>query len=111
MKTAIRASATLAFGLGCMCMFGCPVVVPDGSTDMTTPAACTSDTDCPDGIACLFPDGEDQTGYCDVDETQVSSGMPAMCDGDGDCPDGIACVFANETDQVGFCDVADTQAP
>ncbi len=78
---------------------------------MTTPAQCTMDSDCPDGITCVFQDGEIQDGFCDVDETLVSTGAPAMCNADEDCPDGIACIFANETDLNGFCDVEETLAP
>ncbi len=111
MKFATRATGTLALGLSLMCLLGCPFVVPGGPADLTTPAPCTVDTDCGDGIACIFPNGEDQPGICDVDETQVSTGTPAPCNGDADCPDGIACVFANGTDQDGFCDVDEMLAP
>ena len=111
MKSATRASATLAVGLSIMCLLGCPFLSPSGTTDMTTPAPCTVDSECGDGIACIFPNGEDQPGICDVDETQVSTGTPAPCNDDMDCPNGIACVFADESDQVGFCDIEEMQAP
>lgn len=111
MKIATRVTATLTLGLSFICLLGCPIVRPGGNTDMTTPAACTVDTDCPDGIACIFPNGEDQAGFCDVDETQVSTGTPAPCNGDADCPEGIACLFANGSDQDGFCDIQETLAP
>ena len=111
MKVATSITAMLALGLTSTCMIGCPGVLPDGMADMTTPAPCTVDSDCPDGIACVFQDGTDQDGFCDVDETQVSTGTPAPCNADEDCPEGIACVFANGIDQDGFCDVEETQAP
>ena len=111
MNCAARTSATVALGLTSICMIGCPVVLPDGMADLTTPAPCTVGSDCPDGIACVFQVGTDQDGFCDVDETQISTGVPAMCNADEDCPDGIACVFANETDANGFCDVEETLAP
>ena len=111
MKFATRAAATLTLGLTCMCLLGCPGVITGGVADLTTPAQCTVDTDCPDGIACIFPNGIDQPGICDVDETQVTIGVPAPCNGDEDCPEGIACLFANGTDQDGFCDIEETQAP
>lgn len=111
MKLVTRTAATVALGLTSICMIGCPGVIPDGMADLTTPAPCTVDSDCPDGIACVFPDGTDQDGFCDVDETLVSTGAPAMCNADEDCPEGIACVLANETDASGFCDVEETLAP
>ena len=111
MKTVTRATATVALVLTSICLIGCPGVLPDGMADLTTPAPCTVDTDCPEGIACIFPNGEDQGGICDVDETQVTTGAPAMCSTDADCPNGIACVLANETDANGFCDVEETLAP
>ena len=110
MKSVTRAAATLALGLTASLLIGCPGVT-DGMAELTTPAPCTLDSDCPDGIACVFPDGTDQEGFCDVDETQVSIGAPAMCGSDEDCPAGVACVFANEADASGFCDVEETLAP
>lgn len=79
--------------------------------DIGVPAPCSNDEDCGDGIACIFPNGEDQAGFCDVDETQVSTGTPAPCSTDEDCPEGIACVLADGTDQDGFCDIEETLAP
>ena len=111
MKFAIRATATLIVGLSFMCLLGCPAVLPGGITALTTPLPCAVDTDCPDGIACIFPNGKDQSGISDVDETQVSTGTPAPCSSDEDCLDGIACVFANGMDQDGFCDIEETQGP
>ena len=111
MKFSTRTTATAALGLTSICLIGCPGILPNGMVDLTTPAPCTVDTDCPEGIACVFPDGTDQDGFCDVDETQVSTGVPAMCNADEDCPEGITCVFANEADPSGFCDVEETLAP
>ncbi len=111
MKFATRATATLTLGLACTCLLGCPGVLPGGMTDSTIPAPCTVDTGCPNSIACIFPNGTDQPGICDVDETHVSTGAPVPCSGDEDCPEGIACVFANGMDQDGFCDIEETQAP
>ncbi len=111
MKNLARTAATVALVFTSIYLIGCPGILPDGMADLTTPAPCTVDTDCPDGIACVFPEGADQDGFCDVDETQVSTGVPAMCDDDEDCPEGIVCVFANEADPSGFCDVEETLAP
>ncbi len=111
MKLATRETAMMTLGLTCTCLLGCPVVFSGGLTGSATPAPCTADADCPDGIACLFPNGSGQPGICDVDETTVSTGVPAPCNGDGDCPEGIACVFADGVDRDGFCDVDETQAP
>ncbi len=111
MKIATRAAVTFSLGFSLICMLGCPIAFSGGTPNMTTPAPCTVDSDCPDGIACVFQDGTDQDGFCDVDETQVSTGAPAMCNADEDCPEGIACVFANETDASGFCNVEETLAP
>ena len=49
---------------------GCPVNLPSDPPSSGTPAPCNSDEDCPDGISCVLEDGEDQAGFCDVDETQ-----------------------------------------
>lgn len=111
MRFATRATGTLILGLSVMCLLGCPLLVPGDPTGLTTPAPCAVDTDCGGDIACIFPNGEDQPGICDVDETQVSTGTPAPCNADADCPDGIACVFANGTDQDGFCDIEEMLAP
>ncbi len=111
MNFVARATATVALVLTSNCLIGRPRVLPDGMADLTTPAPCIVDSDCPDAIACVFPNGTDQEGFCDVDETKVSTGIPAPCNADEDCPDGIACVFANGMDQDGFCDIEETQAP
>ena len=111
MNFAARTTATLTIGLTSICLIGCPGVLPDGMADLTTPAPCTVDSDCPDGIACVFQEGTDQDGFCDVDETQVSTGTPAPCNTDEDCPDGIACILSSGKDQDGFCDVEEMLAP
>ena len=110
MKSVARITTTVTVVLSCTCLIGCPGVNPDGMEDLTTPAPCTMDSDCPDGIACVLED-DSEVGFCDVDETQVSTGAPAMCNADEDCPEGITCVLANETDANGFCDVEETLAP
>ncbi len=110
MKADYRFIPTLTLARASLCLLGCPAA-PDGSADITTPAPCTVETDCPDGIACVFPNGTDQPGICDVDETLVSTGTPAPCNADEDCPEGIGCVFPNGTNQDGFCDIDETQAP
>ena len=109
MKFTDRVTVSIALGLSCLCVVGCPGVLPDGIADATTPAPCTADADCGDAVACIFPNGTDQQGICDVDETQVSTGVPAPCNAADDCPDGIVCVFADGTDQDGFCDIDETQ--
>lgn len=80
------------------------------------PAPCDHDSDCPDGIACVFPNGAGSNGFCNVNEMEVadagtdsgagtSSAAPAPCLRDGDCPGGIVCIFPNGDDAPGFCDV------
>ncbi len=110
MKAVYRMIPRLTRALPSCLLLGCPVA-PDGSADMATPAPCTVQTDCPDGIACVFPNGTDQPGFCDVDETQVSTGTPAPCNADEDCPEGIGCVFPSGTDEAGFCDVDEMLSP
>ncbi|MHC5109263.1 MAG: hypothetical protein ACYTHJ_05235 [Planctomycetota bacterium] len=108
-KNLIRAIAVLHVGLSFAFLVGCPGVIPDSLPDMTTPAPCSGDADCPDGIACIFPNGEDQGGICDVDETQVTTGAPAPCTSNQDCPDGVIGVLAREMDTEGFCDIEETR--
>ena len=71
MKATYRFISTLTIAFSSLCLLGCPGVFPGGMTDTTTPAPCTVDTDCPDGIACVSLNGTDQPGFCDVDETLV----------------------------------------
>ena len=63
MKHIARLGVTLTVVAVALCCFGCPGV-------MTVPAPCASDADCPEGIACIFPNGMDEPGFCDVEETQ-----------------------------------------
>ena len=83
---------------------------PSGGEDTTngeaTPAPCTSDADCPEGVACTFFNGEDESGFCDVEET--SSPTPAPCTSDEDCGDEVAYIFPNGPDESGICDVDET---
>lgn len=111
MKATYRSILALALALPSLFILGCPGVFSGGMTDAPTPAPCRVDTDCGDEIACIFPNGTDQPGICDVDETQVSTGTPAPCSADDECPDGIDCVFPNGTDQEGFCDIDEMLAP
>ncbi len=111
MKPTYRFILTLTLALVFLCLLGCPGVFPGGMTGTTTPAPCSVDADCGDGIACIFPNGTDQPGICDVDETEVSTGTPAPCNADEDCPEGIDCIFPNGTDQEGFCDIDEMLAP
>ncbi|HKP64178.1 MAG TPA: hypothetical protein VJV78_45895 [Polyangiales bacterium] len=79
------------------------------------PAPCDADDDCPAGIECYFPNGDAQTGFCDVNEMHVadagsdrggapvSSAAPAPCNDDDDCPAGIECVSFDGG--PGFCHV------
>ena len=99
-----RVLATVAVLVCC----GCPGIL-GGVEGLGTPAPCTADADCPDGISCMFANEGDESGFCDVDETQVTTGVPAPCNADEDCPEGIGCTFANEGDESGFCDIDETQ--
>ena len=90
---------------------GCPGIFPGGVADIGTPAPCNADVDCPDGISCIFANEGDESGFCDVDETQVTTGTPAPCNANEDCPEGIGCVLANEGDETGFCDIEEMLAP
>ncbi len=110
MKDSSRVTTMMTVGFGLVFLVGCPGVMPDGSPDLTTPAPCSNDADCPEGIACVLPNGEDQGGFCDVDDTQVTTGTPAPCSSDADCPEGVACLFA-DGGQDGFCDVDEMLAP
>ena len=111
MKSNYRFILALTLAVPSLFLLGCPGVYPGGTTGTTTPAPCSVDADCGDGIACIFPNGPDQPGICDVDETQVSTGTPAPCNADEDCPEGIDCVFPNGMDEGGFCDVEEMLAP
>lgn len=82
-------------------------------TSSAAPAPCEDETDCPEGIACIIPDGEDGPGFCDVEEMGISpsSAAPAPCMSSDECPEGIDCVFPNGSDGFGFCDVNEMIAP
>jgi hypothetical protein len=83
------------------------------------PAPCDDGSDCPEGIECVFPSGEGQSGFCDVNEMGVadagadagdagggvSSAAPAPCEDASDCPDGIECVLPDGEGGPGFCNV------
>ena len=90
---------------------GCAGVVSDDPMDLGTPAPCTSDEDCPEGVSCTFANETDESGFCDVEETDTTSGTPAPCTADEDCPEDIACIFPEGEDQSGFCDVEEQQRP
>ncbi|MDH5671228.1 MAG: hypothetical protein OEZ06_03710 [Myxococcales bacterium] len=97
-----------------------------GPVSLGLPAMCTSDGECPSGVACIIPDGG-EVGYCDVDEMQVedpggegapageasagggaSLGAPAPCTSDADCGQ-YKCVQAVEDGPM-FCDVQEMSA-
>jgi len=101
----------IVLGVSLLCTMGCPLVPPSDGADTTTPAPCTADGDCPDGITCIFPDGGGDTGYCDTDETHVTTGVPAPCHADDDCPEGISCVLPDGADGAGFCNVQERHEP
>ena len=111
MKTTARPGISLLLGAAVLCSYGCPGILPDGSDGSATPAPCSSGDDCPEDIACIFPNGMDEPGFCDVEETQVTSGVPAPCVLDEDCPDGVSCIFPNGTDLPGICDIEELQGP
>ena len=104
MKHTARLSVTLTAVAAILCCAGCPDV-------LTVPAPCMTDEDCGGEIACIFPNGVDEPGICDVDETQVTLGTPAPCASDADCGGEIACIFPNGPEQGGICDVDEVQAP
>ena len=109
MKLASQIVARALLAVVVLVCCGCPGILPGAVEDIGTPAPCNATEDCPVGVACIFPNGMDQVGFCDMDETQVTMGTPAPCNGPEDCPEGIGCVFANEGDESGFCDVEETQ--
>lgn len=88
-----------------------------GATETNaTPAPCDTDDECPKGIDCIHPSGDDAKGICNVNEmevdggeadssTGVSSAAPAPCTSQDECPEGIACVFLSGDSGPGFCDV------
>lgn len=104
MKHTARLGITLAAVAAVLCCAGCPDV-------LRVPAPCTSDEDCGGEITCRFPNGVDEPGICDVDETQVTTGTPAPCASDEDCGGEIACLFPNGPEEAGICDVDEMLAP
>ena len=112
MKIAVQSVGRTLVAIAIVACWGCPLVpAPDGPGDAATPAPCTTNQDCPDGIACVFPNGTDPPGFCDVDETEVTTGTPAPCNTDEECPEGIGCIFPDGPDQAGFCDIEEMQGP
>ena len=98
-------------------------MLDDGSTGASStgatetnfvPVACTSDEECPVGVACVRADPGDEFGFCDVGEANAlppaGSGDAAAdealtpCTNDAECSDGVTCVFPSGEDQPGFCD-------
>lgn len=61
MKHTARLGVTLTAVAAVLCCAGCPEV-------LTVPAPCTSDEDCGGEITCIFPNGPEEAGICDVDE-------------------------------------------
>ncbi len=43
-------------------------VIVEAGDSLGVPAPCDTDEDCPDGITCIFSNGTDQPGFCDVEE-------------------------------------------
>lgn len=86
------------------------------------PVPCADDSQCPSGIACVFPE-PGQSGFCDVSEMgaggasgadsgmPVSSAAPAPCTTDADCGPEIACKHLEGQAGPGFCDVDEMIAP
>lgn len=68
MKVLFRGATVTAIGLAVACGLGCQAVTDDGGITNAVPAPCTSDADCGDGITCLFPNGANEAGICDVTE-------------------------------------------
>ena len=108
MKVTIGLVVLLASTVVCFHACG-PSDGGDAADSEGTPAPCTSDADCPEGVVCNFFNGEDESGTCDVEET--SSPTPAPCTSDEDCPDEVACIFPSGPGESGFCDVDETQGP
>ena len=109
MKLASQIVARALVAVAILVCCGCPGVLPGDMADLGTPAPCNADEDCPEGISCIMANEGDDSGFCDVDETEVVTGTPALCNVDEDCPEGISCIFANEADESGFCDIEETQ--
>jgi hypothetical protein len=93
-----------------------------GDVTSAAPALCETDTDCPQGIACITFEGS-EVGFCDVQEAvnddaesgandpnsggaPISNAAPAPCASDADCPTGIACV-SFDPGGPGHCDVGE----
>ena len=85
-----------------------------GATETNVaPAPCKDDDDCPEGIACAFPEQGGDIGFCDVNEMVtgedsgpvVSTGAPALCNDAGDCPPGIECKSWSAAGGPGYCAV------
>jgi len=87
------------------------------------PVKCDVSADCPKGIDCVFPNGPDEPGFCDLkhmglngsdggtdaggDAAQgVHLGTPARCMTTDDCGD-LPCIVPDGGDGVGFCDVSE----
>ena len=71
MKFASQIVACVLIGAAFLVCCGCPGVLPGEVAVLGTPASCTAPEGCPDGIDCIFPNEGDETGFCDIDETQV----------------------------------------
>lgn len=87
------------------------------------PVKCDVSGDCPKGIDCIFPNGPDEPGLCDVkhlglnggdagsdaggDAAQgVHLGTPARCMTTDDCG-GLPCLLPDAGDGYGVCDLSD----
>ena len=45
-----------------------PVEDPGATETNVVPAPCATDEDCPEGIACVYFDPDDENGHCDAEE-------------------------------------------
>lgn len=71
MKFASQIVAPVLIGAAVLVCSGCPGTLPGEVADLGTPAPCTAAEDCPEGINCILANEGDETGFCDIEETQV----------------------------------------
>ena len=68
MKLASQIVGRVLIGAAILVCCGCPGILPGEVADLGTPAPCTGDEGCPEGIRCIFVNEGDETGFCDIDE-------------------------------------------
>ncbi len=71
MKFPSQIVARVLIGAAVLVCCGCPGTLPGGVEGLGTPAPCNADEDCPEGISCMFANEGDESGFCDIEETQV----------------------------------------